>query len=128
MSMGETCPTCGETLPQHKQYCPSYIQQQMSSTKMPFNFNNNGHSLVADKVEPEIEEPYKVLKVKCPKCKAMPGFPCTFKRIKNDVAVNEVDFYAVHIPRCYAYEAFALGTVNEMGLSKNQIITGKGKE
>jgi hypothetical protein len=72
--------------------------------------------------KPELELPPKYLKVYCPKCRQMPGFPCMFPRIKNDIPAQEIDFYAVHIVRVMLYEAFMLGTVTELGVGRNGVV------
>ena len=110
-----SCPVCGETLPNHKPYCPSHIQSRIAQ--------NNGHNLIPDKSEKEdtdkVEEPFHIWKIKCPRCKAMPGFPC-FTTSHSE----KVDYFQVCNARVLAYEAFKLGTVNEMGVAKGQIIKG----
>lgn len=48
------------------------------------------------------------IKVRCPRCKAMPGFACTFKGFSN--------YEAVHISRILAFEAYAEGYVDSQGM------------
>jgi ribosomal protein S27AE len=141
---GQICPTCGAILPNHEVYCPSYAQTQgVNNHNAPVSFlkangfpngipqPTNVKNMIEDKskdMEPVEEEPLKYLKVKCPRCHEMPGYPCKFKRLKDNTLISEIDFFAIHIARVLLFEVYQLGTVNEMGVPKSQIISGRGKE
>ncbi len=76
-------------------------------------------SQTSSDVEPEpLLRFYKVI---CPKCRAMPGKPCHFGR------ESRVDLFSIHIARIDLYEAYALGSVNELGVSnRGQIVKYDG--
>jgi hypothetical protein len=62
------------------------------------------------------EELLKYYKVLCPKCRNLPGFPCTFGQVDTPAGKKlVVDVWSIHIARVLAYEAYALGTVDMFG-------------
>jgi hypothetical protein len=74
-------------------------------------------------ITPENPEPLlKFYEVLCPKCRARPGYPCTFGESNTPAGKKpNIDPWSIHISRVLLYEAFALGTVNELGIGKNGI-------
>ncbi len=62
-------------------------------------------------------KPIHLYQVRCPKCKAMPGYPCTFGEANTPAGKKMIlDVWSIHISRVLLYEAYALGTVNESGI------------
>jgi hypothetical protein len=60
------------------------------------------------------EEPIKYYKVKCPRCQAQPGFPCSVSRKRP-----EVSYTRICIARVVLYEAFELGSVDVNGIGRS---------
>ena len=73
--------------------------------------------IIPFETRPLEEEPLKYLNVRCPRCKAQPGFPCL-----HDQRTRAVTLYQICIARVILYEAFELGTVDAHGLGRNGTI------
>lgn len=67
-------------------------------------------------------DPIKYYKVRCPRCKAMPGFPC-FKDTRQ-----RVDYRTICIARVILYEVFEQGSVDVNGIDHSgHIFKGKNQ-
>ncbi len=62
------------------------------------------------------EKPVKYYEVLCPKCKARPGYPCTYGYVGGR---SVIDLWSIHIARVMLYEAYALNQVNELGIDSH---------
>jgi hypothetical protein len=64
-----------------------------------------------------MEAPIKYHEVICPKCRARPGYPCTFGMADTPQGKKVIlDVWSIHIARVMAWEAYAAGQINELAI------------
>jgi len=65
------------------------------------------------------DETIRFYEVICPKCRARPGYPCTFGEANTPQGKKVIlDVFSIHIMRVLAYEAYMRGELNELAIDR----------